>query len=134
MDDAIRYLNSDLDLVSPHDLTALAAALEARGLFSLHETHADDGLWHASFETDEPHEEPEPNVASMMAVIESLAEPLRAAWAGCTRREFNIGYACGATPRTVSHELSSELLARIAAAGASLRVTLYAAESPSKPD
>lgn len=125
MDDRIRYLNTDLDLTSTSDLTALAAAFEAHGMLPLHVTPDPDGLWHARFETGEQHEEPEPNITAMIAVAESLAEPLRAVWAGCRLREFNIGYDCGGTPRAFDQGLSSQLLGRIAAVGASLRITLY---------
>jgi hypothetical protein len=90
VDDTICYLNTDLDLTSGDDLTALAAVFEAQGVPPLHVIHGADGLWYATFETDEPHEQPDPNIAAMMAVIESLAEPLRTVWSGCTRREFNI--------------------------------------------
>jgi len=91
----------------------------------LHVTHRDDGLWHAIFETQEQHTEPEPNIAAMVAVAESLEEPHRSMWSSCTRREFNIGYDCGAGPSAFEQGLSSGLLGRIAAVGASLRVTLY---------
>ncbi|HSF31172.1 MAG TPA: hypothetical protein VLK82_11975 [Candidatus Tectomicrobia bacterium] len=125
MDDTICYLNTDLDLTSGDDLTALAAVFEAQGVSPLHVTHGEDGLWHASFETDEPHEQPDANIAAMLAVIESLAEPLRTVWSGCTRREFNIGYNCGSKPWAFNQELSSQLLGHMATAGASLRITLY---------
>jgi hypothetical protein len=61
----------------------------------------------------------------MIAVVESLAESLRAVWAGCTLREFNIGYDCGDRPWAFEQGLSTGLLGRIAAVGASLRITLY---------
>ncbi len=125
MDGVISYLNTDLDLTSADDLTALAAAFEAAGVPPLHVTHGEDGLWYACFETDEQHAEPESNIAAMLAVVESLAPPLRAVWAGCSRREFNVGYDCGLEPWACSQGLSAELLGRMAAAGASLRVTLY---------
>lgn len=125
MDNTICYLNTDLDLTSADDLTALAAAFEAAGVFSLHVTRGEDGLWYACFETDEQYTEPEPNIAAMLAVVESLAPPLRSVWAGCSRREFNIGYDCGLEPWAFNQGLSAGLLVRIAAAGASLRVTLY---------
>ena len=130
----IRYLNTDLELASPDDLSALAAALEAQAVVPLHVTRQADGLWHAAFETGEQHDEPEPNIAAMLAVVESLAEPLRSVWAGCVRREFDIGYDCGGGPGAFQHGLSSHLLARIAAAGASLRITLYPPESTLGPD
>jgi hypothetical protein len=125
VDDTIRYLNTDLDLTSADDLTALAAVFEAQRLPHLDVTRRADGLWHARFETGEQHEEPEPNITAMIAVVDSLAESLRAVWTGCTLREFNIGYDCGGMPRAFDQGLSTGLLARIAAAGASLRITLY---------
>jgi hypothetical protein len=133
MDDTIRYLNTDLDLASAGDLTALAAALETRGVSALHVTRGDDGLWRATFETDEQHAEPESNIAAMIAAVEALAEPTRAAWARCTQREFNIGYDCGGRRSAFTQGLSSELLGRVAAAGASLWITLYPPASVSGP-
>jgi hypothetical protein len=130
----ISYLNTDLDLTSADDLTALAAAFEAAGVFPLHLTRREDGLWYACFETDEQHTEPEPNIAAMLAVVESLAPPLRPVWAACSRREFNIGYDCGLEPWAFNQGLSAELLGRMAAAGASLRVTLYPDREPSTPN
>ena len=121
----ISYLNTDLDLVSSEELTALAAVFESRGVLALHVIRRADGLWHATFETKDQHTEPEPNIAVMVAVVESLAEPHRSIWLGCTRREFNIGYDSGAEPWAFNQGLSSGLLGRIAAVGASLRITLY---------
>ena len=50
MDGTICYLNTDLDLTSSDDLTALAAVFESRGVFPLHVTRGEDGLWYATFE------------------------------------------------------------------------------------
>src|SRR5205814_66319 len=88
-------------------------------------TRGEDGLWYATFEIYDQHEEPEPTIAALLAVVESLAESLRAVWSGCTRREFNIGYDCKSKPWAFNQGLTSQLLGRIAAAGASLRITLY---------
>jgi hypothetical protein len=134
VDGTIHYLNTDLDLTSADDLTGLALAFEAGGVPPLHLTRADNGLWYATFETDQTHEEPEPNIAAMLAVVEALAPPLRSVWAGCSRREFNIGYDCGEEPWAFNQGLSAELLGRVAAAGASLRITLYPDRDPSKPN
>lgn len=133
MDETIHYLNTDLDLTSAGDLTALGAAFEAHGMLPLHVTRGAEGLWYARFETGERHQEPEPNITAMIAVVESLAEPLRIVWAGCTLREFNVGYDCGAKPWAFEQGLSSQLLGRVAAVGASLRITLYPPESASRP-
>jgi hypothetical protein len=125
VDGKIRYLNTDLDLTSGDDLTALAAAFEAQGVFPLHVTHGEDGLWYATFETAEDYDQPDPNITAMIAVIESLVEPLRAVWSSGTLREFNIGYNCGMEPWAFNQGLSSPILGRMAAVGASLRFTLY---------
>ena len=134
MEHTIGYLNSDLDLTSGDDLTALAAAFETEGIFPLHVTLREDRLWYATFETDVQHAQPDSNIAAMLTVIEALPEPLQTAWAGCTLREFNIGYDCGCKPWAFNQRLSSQLLGRIAAAGASLRITLYPPASEKTPD
>ena len=132
MDGITQYLNTDLDLLSADDLTALAAAFEVRGLMPTRVIRYHDGQWqwHARFcgntTGDEWYDEPEPTIAAMLAVIEALDPPLRSAWAGCSRREFDIGYECGREPFHFHQGLSAGILARLVAAGASLRVTLYA--------
>jgi hypothetical protein len=125
VDGVIGYLNTDLDLTSADDLTALAAAFEAGGVPPLHVTRGDDGRWYATFETAAHYSEPEPNIAAILAVVEALDLPLRSVWAGCSQREFNIGYACGLEPWAFNQGLSAGILGHMAAAGASLRVTLY---------
>jgi hypothetical protein len=132
MDGKICYLNTDLDLTSSGDLTELAAAFRSAGVSPLHVSHGEDDLWYATFETDEQHEQPEPNIAAMVAVVETLQEPLHSVWSRCTRREFNVGFDCGAEPWAFNQGLSSRLLGRIAAMGASLRVTLYPDREPAQ--
>lgn len=125
MDNTITYLNTDLVLIGPDDLTELAQALEAGGVPPLYDPQSSDGKWYANFETEEQHSEPDSNISQMLSVIESLAQPLLDVWRHCTLREFNIGYDCGAEPWAFNHGLSTELLQRLGAVGASLRITLY---------
>jgi hypothetical protein len=125
MVNTICYLNTDLDLTSGDDLTELANAFRVGGAYPLHVTKGDDGAWYATFETNVQYVEPETSIAEMLAVVESLPIELRSLWEACERREFNIGYDCGAEPWAFNQGLSAPLLARMAAARASLRVTLY---------
>jgi hypothetical protein len=126
MDGIIQYLNTDLDLTSAQNPAQLVAAFEAGGVRTLYGiTHSHDGFWYAMFETDKSHNEPEPNIEKMLSVVESLEASLRSIWDGCVRREFNLGYDCGDEPWAFNQGISSKLLARMAAAGASLRITLY---------
>ncbi len=130
MDNTIQYLNTDLDLISPVDLSALALIFKTRGVYPLHVTHDEGHPWYATFERDsadeysEP-EEPQHHIEVMLAAIESLEEPHRSVWQGCTLREFNIGYDCGTEPWAFNQGLTAELLGRMAAVGGSLRFTLY---------
>jgi hypothetical protein len=121
----IKYLNTDLDLVAAVDLTSLVTAFEAQGLFSLHVGQEDDGLWYATLEADEQFDEPEPNIAAMLLVIEQFDQPMQEFWRSLKLREFNIGYDCGSKPWAFNQGMSNLLLQRVAEAGASLRVTLY---------
>lgn len=130
MDNTICYLNTDLDLISAVDLSALAAALETCGVFPLHVSRVDDGQWRATFETKRQFTEPESNIAAMLTAVESLTKSMRAAWAACKLRDFNIGYDCGVQPWAFNQGLSSELLWRMAKAGASMRITLYPDRTP----
>ena len=126
MDHKIQYLNTDLELNSAEDFTTLATALKTGGVCPMFGvTHGEDGKWYANCETREDYAEPEPNIAAMLIVIESLPSQLQTTWANCLRREFNIGYDCGDEPWAFNQGLSSALLGRIAAVGASLRITIY---------
>ena len=120
----IRYLNTDLDLVAAADLTPLSAGLEALGVHALHVDRREDGLWHATFETDDSCEESEHSILLMLAAVESLDEQLRGAWRACAVREFNVGYESGDGPWGFNQLISAETLRRMADAGAGLRVTL----------
>ncbi|MCS6938264.1 MAG: hypothetical protein NZM94_03280 [Roseiflexus sp.] len=133
MNREITYLNTDLKLTSTDDLTTLASALESGGVSPLYITQGKDGVWFANFETDEQYHEPEPNIAAMLAVIEALEPSLQLVWQSCLQREFDIGYECGTRPWGFKQGLSAEVLWRIAAVGASLRITLYPADQRDAP-
>jgi hypothetical protein len=124
----IQYLNTDLELVAEQSLEALAAALEARGIFPLHIDQLDNGRWYATLETEEQFTQPEPNIAAILAVLESLDPHSREVCSACTSRELNIGYMCGDEPWAFNQQLTATTLGAIAALGISLRVTLYPAE------
>jgi hypothetical protein len=64
------------------------------------------------------------SISAMLVAIEALDPPLRSAWAACSLRVFDIGYDCGLAPFAFGQGLSAELLARLAAVGATLRFTL----------
>jgi hypothetical protein len=137
MDEVARYVTTDLVLYSTEDLTALAAALEARGLdFRDPARWMDETEWYRIAEPqwywrfqaggEGSYDEPDPEVAAILAAVEALDAPARAAWNNCSQRVFDLGYDCGTRPFSVRHDISAGTLARLAAAGATLRITLYA--------
>ena len=121
-------------------LTAMAVAFEARGLFvngrgqwitDTEYWRLPEPQWHWSFQTPCGAREagcdgPETDIAAFLAAVESLEAPLRAAWARCSHRMFDVAYDCGIRPRAVRHELSAGTLARLAAVNGTLRLTMYA--------
>ncbi len=136
-DEITSYSTTELGLYSTEDLTALAAALEARGLIARYRAlRIDETEWHRiaepqwlwMFNADcgEFYDHPEPEVATLLAAVEALDPPARAAWDGCSQRVFDLGYYCGTKPFSVRHDLSPGTLARLVAAGGLLRITLYA--------
>lgn len=125
MNSPISYLNTDLDLISQVDLKDLASQLESLGVSPIHVELKDDGRWLAIFETEHQHTEPEANVAEILTAVESLPDLLRTVWVQCDLRDINIGYACGEEPWAFNQGLSPQILGRMAAVHASLRITLY---------
>ncbi len=122
----ICYLNTDLDLICDINPTLLANELSAGDIYS-NVTNGEDGLWYILCE-DSNETEPEPNITRLLDAIESLSEPARFLWDRCTLREFNIGYDCGDQPWAFNQGISNQTLSRMAACGASFRITLYPAE------
>ena len=124
----ICYRNTDLILLAPYDLAPLAEALVTHGvLLSLYVGPWQNGLWSATFETTGSCSEPDLNIGVMLMAIDALDEPSRKLWVACTSREFDIGYDCGDEPKVFSQHLSTTILARIAAVGARVVITLYSA-------
>ena len=146
------YSVTDLWLFTSEDLTALAAAFEARGLVvtgrgqwitDTEYWRLPEPQWHWSFQTscgacEEGSDGPEPTIAAFLAAVEALDPPARAAWARCSHRMFDVAYECGIRPHAVHHELSAGTLARLAAVNGTLLLTLYPLDprdiEPAEPD
>jgi hypothetical protein len=148
----IHYLNTDLDLIADHDLTPLVDALQAGGMteiYRIEENGRRAGLELASgpgsarvtgddvndgrvdfdgvSDRDRDAYRPATTIAGLLDVLEAMDADTRAAWDACRVREFNIGYGCGDRPWGLHQSLDASLLARVAALGAGLRITIYPA-------
>ena len=123
----ISYINTDLVLVlvSPHDLTPLAAALEIMGISHIDLRKEKDGYWYATLETLTNHAEPEAALTEMLDVIETLSAEVYNLWSICAKREFNIGYQCGSKPFSFHQTVTNSTLSRIANVNSEITITLY---------
>jgi hypothetical protein len=121
-----RYLNTDLDLESVTDLSALSDDLARRKWVVLHSGQHEDGIWRASFEHLWNSEAgPEEAILGMLDVLERLPARLKAIWTACQKRDFNIGIQSEQQPHAFEQALSNELLARVVSGGASISITVY---------
>ncbi len=123
----IEYHNTDLDLVCASDLTPLTNVLSSLGLFAIGKKpdKGEDSQWYAILETCDFLDEPERTIGVMLDAIEALDGDAARLWAGCSKREMNIGYMCGDVPWAFNQGLSTSTVKRMASADVSLRVTIY---------
>lgn len=128
------FLNVDLDVVCGESLAPLTRAFKSHNVRAINE-RIEAGEWLVGYETSGIDGNPESCTHLLLDAIAKLPAPLEALWSRCSRRDFNIGFACGAEPWGFEASLSNETLKRILAVGASVTITLYPAEwpSPAKP-
>lgn len=132
----IRYLNTDLCLVSAENLTPLTDELTARGVRPLGDVPSESsGCWYANLEIGECLDTPENTICVMLDALEAIGADAKQLWAACSKREFNIGYDCGDEPWAFNNELCSATVKRIASLNASIVITIYPyrAEPTEKP-
>ncbi|MCR4318586.1 MAG: hypothetical protein NUW37_19765 [Planctomycetes bacterium] len=122
------YLNTDLELSATFDLASLAGEFEKLGIHVLHAYESPEGIHNAIFEAAEEFDDPSATIDAILRAIESLSDEGKDAWRFCSERCIDVGYDCAEVERMSETEFPGEILSRISAAGASLRVTLYRSE------
>src|SRR5688572_815488 len=114
------YRVTDLWLFSSEDLTAMAAAFEARGLWVsgrgqwITDTkywRLPEPQWHWSFQTscgacEEGSDGPEPTIAAFLAAVKPPAPPPGRPWARCPLRALDVRYNAGIGPPPARHDLA----------------------------
>lgn len=120
----IRYLNVDLELESRDPLAPIVEAL-GEDIAVLHHGTA-RGLHTASLEVAGcTSGDAEATIDSLCSLVENLPPEARRLWNGCCTRLFDIGYESGDSPASFRSVLHSETVARVAALGAAIMVTIY---------
>jgi hypothetical protein len=114
----VSFLNVDLDLEAAHDLSAVAAALEANGMFRLHCGPTDTGH-RASFELERDPTTADDAIRELARAVRSLP---REALDG-VRVDLAVGIEAGDDRLEVP--LSSEALSAAAGLGARITLVVY---------
>ncbi len=117
------YLNTDLLLESPSDLTPIAKAF-GDDVVVLHNGMA-KGIHLATFEIAGSHAGADENIKYFVALVEALPPEVRALWNGCYSRVFDIGYRSGDDTPSYSTELRANTIRAVAALNASVVITIY---------
>lgn len=118
------FLNVDLVIESPEDLTPLIEALAPHastlgkppGRVTL---ELDDALAPTS---------PEPLIERFVRLVKALPPEARALWQGASRRAFDIGFESVHGPSEEMHRLSARTLRAAAAVGAEIALTVYGSQ------
>lgn len=122
----IRFINTDLEVEVRRPPQALVAALEAHGVFALHEPALGPGGVLSIFFEAMVEGDAQTTVDAILDAVEALTGEAREIWDTSARRTLDLGFDAGASPHAFSEDLSAAIVARAAAAGLSLRITLYA--------
>lgn len=118
------FLNVDLEVRSRASLAALVARLEGRVVVLSSERLR--GVHLARFETlGARTATPDRCIAALVRLVEDLPRPERRLWDGASERVFDIGIQAGRDGQVFRPKIAASTLARVAALGAGIRVTVY---------
>ena len=120
---SIRFLNVDLEVQSHKDLGPIAADF-GEDVLTL---YCGDAHTHklALFETAVSYGDPDTTISHFCTMIEGMSADVRSLWTDSFSKVFDIGYESGLSSQKYSSELRPDIVARVAAIGASIRVTIY---------
>ncbi len=124
------YLNTDLCLVSPADLTPFAQAMEGQLIVGYCGRHG--RTWHAALSALGSgrigKRQPRDDALRLLKACGSLRGTARSLWRGCTSREMNIGWQAAAARPEGAFHLDPAILAELSRLGIAVAVTIYPAD------
>ena len=124
----VHFLNVDLEVSSRSDLQWLVEEF-GEDVVNLHCGGA-RGHFLATFEAGALHGDPNTLIGYFCNLVENLSADGRRGWDEAFLKVFDIGYDSGTEPKSYQSELRPETIAAVARIGASLRITIYPADSP----
>lgn len=122
-----QFLNVDLEVLSKADPAPLVKAFERKRVSVLF--CGDQGeQYFAAFELFTTRRTLEQLLAGFCDLLETLPPKAATIWKTASRRTFDIGIQSGDTRPVLALRISPTTLARIAALGATIAVTVYPSE------
>ena len=119
------FLNVDLEIEGRATaLAALVAVLDARLLL----LHADTvgGRTRAHHELKRQTSTVDQTLRALLGVLERLPAAARRGWRAARIRDFNVGVQAGRAPHASEYEIAAKTIARVAAQGGRIVLTVYA--------
>lgn len=125
----IHYINTDLELESPEDLTPIVDEF-GEDAFNLYNGEG-RGHYLATFESNQNSGSPDSVIQFFCCLVEAFEPEERKIWDRCYSRTFDIGYEGGIHQQSYTDEIRPETLSMVAAINASIRITVYPMASES---
>ena len=119
----IRYITTDLDFESQHDLSPIVREMGDHALPN-HNDWVNDRYFVVLASPTE-HDEPEKTIAEFCDLIEGLSEISKKLWFGCQKRVADIAFESGKYPNNLSCHLSENIIARLNTLKISIEITIY---------
>ncbi|QPC85336.1 hypothetical protein GA830_00215 [Mesorhizobium sp. NBSH29] len=131
-----RFLNADLDLAGKQKLDGLVEALTSLGFYTLDDDDSDDAsaeseLFEARFELDDDSvdfDDPAAVVDAIVTRIEKLSGDALAQWKGLELATIDNGFEVISGDEGRTFTFAPALVARCAALGLTLAVTIYSGD------
>ncbi len=119
----IEFLNIDLDLESTDDLSPIISEF-SNSVIVLNQ-EKENNLNKVSFELSGATGNPDYLFKHYISIINNLSSNSKKLWYGCSKREFDLGFESGDTPRDVHNNISSTIINALSKLEASVTITIY---------
>ncbi|SRR6266567_3288551 len=119
----VKYLNTDLEIESKHDLSRIVEEFGEEIL--LHHHGEIRGYQHLSFSIAGSRSGADEVINYFCSLVESLPKDVREIWDGSCSRVIDIGYESGTSPQSFRSEIKASTIQRVSEISASIMITIY---------
>lgn len=127
----IRYITGDMDFFSKVDLDFIVQEIGEK--YCAHANGWINGEYQVSL-GGISCSEPEDTIADFCELVENLSPKSRSLWSDCSSRVIDIAFESGNEPRSVTYQVSQDLMNRLNKLQISIAITLYPVGAYSSDD